>query len=138
MIRDKLVPLIRLKYGDRSIQSDEQPGPVAVFPAKHPRVGDLQIYDHGEEVTIYFSELTHGHFNPYESELKQEQIDELVANEVMEFLDDLFADRYLLWKSRTGNSDGFQLIDPSLEPIAYRPDTDYFTWSGPADPAPRK
>jgi hypothetical protein len=131
MIRDKLVPLLKQQYGGASVTFGSPPDPIAIFPAKHPRVGDLSISDDGDEVTIYIGDITHGHFHPYDPSLAQEEIDARVTDEVLEFLADLFADRYLLSKSRQDGSAGFEYWDLDRGSIQREPDTDYFTWSGP-------
>ena len=107
------------------------PDPIAVFPAKDPSVGDLSIYDDGDEVTISVGEITHGHFNPYDATLTQEEAEAEITDEVLGFLEDLFADKYLLWKSRDNGSGGWQHLDYADKPIQPRKNTDYFVWSGP-------
>ena len=131
MIRDKLIPLLEQKYADLGVRVGSPPDPIAVFPAKHPGVGDLSIYDDGDEATVLIGEITHGHFNPYDAALTQEEAEARVTDEVLEFLGDLFADRYLLWKSRDNGSGGWQHLDYIDKPIRPRKNTDYFVWSGP-------
>ena len=133
MIRDKLIPILQQKYSDEGMQtgSGSHPDPMAVFPAKHPSVGELKIWDDGDEATVSIGDLTHGHFNLSDPDLTQDQIDEGVTSEVLEFLEDLFADKYLIWKSRADASGGWQHFDCMDRPLSRRSDTDYFVWSGP-------
>lgn len=133
MIRDKLIPALQQRYSDNVVQigSGQLPDPVAVFPAKHPSVGELTIWDDGDEVTVSIGEITHGHFNLFDPDLTQDQIDEEVTSEVLDFLDDMFADKYLLWKSRDGRSGGWQHLDYMDKPLERRTDAEYFVWSGP-------
>ncbi len=107
------------------------PDPIAVFPARHRSIGELRIWDDGDEATVAISDLTHGHFNPYNPELNQEEIDREVTAQVLEFLEDMFADKYLIWKSRRDGSGGWQHLDFTDDPIALDRDTEYYLWSGP-------
>ncbi len=105
-----------------------------MFSAKHPDVGQLHIMDDGCEATIFVGEITHSHFNPYDSELNQEGIDLAVTESVLDFLEDVFADRMLLWKARNGGSGGCQSLgfeEVSKELIEK---ADCYVWSGPYSP----
>ena len=131
MIRDKLIPLLERKYGEQMLRVGSSPNAIAVFPAKHPRVGELSILDDGDEATIYIGDITHGHFNPYDASLTQERIEIEVAESVRDFLEDMFADKYLLWKSHDNGSGGWQHRDYMDRPLQRRENTEYFVWSGP-------
>lgn len=131
MIRDKLIPILEQKYAGLGLRVGSPPNPVAVFPANHPSIGDLLIYDDGDEATVSIGEITHGHFNPYDATLTREEAETKVIDEVLGFLDDLFADKYLLWKSRDNGSGGWQHLDYTDGPVRPREKTDYFVWSGP-------
>ena len=131
MIRGKLIPLLEQKYAGLGLRVGAPPDPIAIFPARHPGVGDLSIYDDGDEVTVSIGEITHGHFNPYDADLTQEEAEAEVTDEVLGFLEDLFADKYLLWKS--GGSGGWQHLDYVERPLRPRKNADYFVWSGPVE-----
>lgn len=45
----------------------------------------MLICDHGEEATVYITEITHGHFNPYDASLTQDQVDKKVTEDVVAF-----------------------------------------------------
>ena len=80
----------------------------------------MLIWDDGVEATVAVGKITHGHFNPYDARLTAEQATEHVSADVIEFLDDLFADRILLWTSGDGRSGGWGPLgaetNPSLDP----------------------
>ena len=69
MIRDKLIPALLQKYSHADVRIGSPPDAIAVFPAQHPAVGELHIMDDGCEATVFVGEITHCHFNPYDSEL---------------------------------------------------------------------
>jgi hypothetical protein len=131
MIRDVLLPILRERFAGRGLLTGASPDPIAVFPAMHPAVGDVFIWDDGEEATLGVGAITHSHFNPYDSSLTPGERANYVSEEVVAFLDDLFADRILLWKSPDGGSGGWQIIgqDHSVSLLDSHDLT--FLWSGP-------
>ncbi len=131
MIRDKFLPLLQQKYPNERVLVSPASGPIVVFPAKHSDVGELEIWDDGDEATISIGEITHGHFNPYKPELNQDEIDTEVTEMVLDFLEDMFADRILLWKARKGGSGGWQQLDFTEPLMEQSKDADYYVWSGP-------
>src|SRR5687768_11619309 len=98
MIRDKLIPILQQRYSDKRVKIGLPSDPIAVFQAQHPSVGDLVVWDDGDEITLAIGEITHGHFNSYNPELNQEDKEKEVTEMVLDFLEDLFADNILLWK----------------------------------------
>lgn len=131
MIRDKLIPMLQQRYTDKGVQINLSGNPIAVFPAKHPAVGGIEIYDDGDEATVYIGDITHTHFNPYNHELTQDEIDQEVSEEVIGFLEDIFADQILFWKSKHSGSGGWQHIDLRETSIGLDEEAEYFLWSGP-------
>ena len=134
MIRDALIPMLRQRFSNEKLMVGVPPGPIVIFLAKHPSVGALEICDDGDEATIYIGEITHGHFNPYNEELSQEEVEKQVTEDVIDFLEDLFADRILLWKSKTRGSGGWQHLNYAEQPIEVDRDSEYYVWSGPYIP----
>jgi len=134
MIRDALIPMLQQRYSNKELTVGDPPGPIATFPPKHLCVGALEICDDGDEATIYIGKITHGHFNPYNAELSQEEIDNQVTEDVIDFLEDVFANRILLWKSKIRGSGGWQHLDYVERPVALDSDSEYYVWSGPYRP----
>src|SRR5262245_48711562 len=102
MISDVLIPKLQQRFSGRGLRVGSAPSPFAVFPAAHPEVGDVQIYDDGDELTLVAGNFTHGHFSNYEDALSAKQKAEQVSEDVVNFLEDLFADRIVLWGSHKG------------------------------------
>src|SRR5262249_21251822 len=115
----------------RTFTTDVPPKPIAVFSGAHSEVGDVCIWDDGDEATVSIGEITHGHFNPYDPSLSPEQLATVVTGEVLQFLADLFLDRVLLWKSREGGSGGWQVLDEGNELSLMDSDDLTYLWSGP-------
>src|SRR6185295_18181831 len=110
MIREALIPILEERFSSRRLSTGFPPDPIAIFPAIHPAVGNVSIWDEGEEATVAIGTITHGHFNPYDASIDDEQRAKLVAEDVVAFLEALFADRVLLWKSADGQSGGWQIL----------------------------
>src|SRR5262249_32508638 len=112
---------------DRGLRIGSSPPPCAVFPAVHPDVGDIQIYDDGDELTVVLGNFTHGHFANYEDNLAIEQKAEKVTEDVVAFLKALFADQIILWGSheRGGGWSGRSDRSDCEE------DVPQYVWSGP-------
>jgi len=131
MITDTLLPELRTRFADRRLHSGTAPNEVAIFPAAHPDVGAVTIWDDGDEATVGIGEITHGHFNPYDNSLSPEQIARRVTEEVIEFLEDLFADRVLLWKSPDGRSGGWRVLTSKTNDSLKEGSNLTYLWSGP-------
>ncbi len=77
-----------------------------MFPAVHPAVGNLEIYDDGNELTLVAGNFTHGHFSNYDENLSVDQKESAIVDAVVSFLEDLFADRVVLWGHKSVVADG--------------------------------
>jgi len=128
MIRDVLLPELMARFPDRSLQTKNSGNTIGFFPAAHPDVGDLYIADDGDEATLFIGDLTHLHFDFEAGEAEPEK---RVGNDVLEFLDELFADRILIWKSRTMDGDGSMPIEDASLFSGITPDDLTYVWSGP-------
>jgi hypothetical protein len=89
MISEILVPALLQRFPDRGIRTGVPPDPIAIFPAADARVGDVHIWDDGDEATVAIGSLTHTHFNPYDQTLSPQRVAERVTEDVIQFLKDL-------------------------------------------------
>jgi len=135
-ISDLLIPILKERFPNSGLQIGTAPDPIAVFPPKHPLVGNVSIMDEGDEALIYIGEITHVHFNDYDEELSPEEHLKAVVNMVVDYLEELFNDHVLLWGSGkgTGGSRGqFEGVVPEDIPKREK----LFVWSGPIDAVKR-
>jgi hypothetical protein len=51
-LSEQLIPKLLARFPDRCLRIYQGKQPFATFPASHPEVGDLQIHDDGDELTI--------------------------------------------------------------------------------------
>jgi hypothetical protein len=126
VIADTLFPLLRERFADRGIRLESQPQVCAIFPAAHPEVGDIQVCDDGDEVTVYAGNFTHGHFSNYD-DLPEGDKARDISESVIDFLEAVFADRVAFWGShKTGG--GWRRLDIGTQE---KPKASEYVWSGP-------
>jgi hypothetical protein len=131
MIRDLLLPALVANFPNRGFRTGDSPNAIGIFPAAHAEVGDVTIWDDGDEATVGIGEITHGHFNPYDETLTEQQIAERVTSDVVAFLTDLFADRVLLWKSLNNGAGGWQVLEGENDFSLMDAEALTYLWSGP-------
>jgi hypothetical protein len=129
MIFDYLIPELRQRFPDRAFDVSFAPEPCLVVPAIHPEVGNLVITDEGYEVTLQAGNFTHGHFSNYDEHLSEDQKNQKIAEDVAQFMEELFADRIVLWGSH-GRSGGWFPRGERPSPL-FRVRGRLFVWSGP-------
>jgi hypothetical protein len=134
-IRDVLVPMLSARFADRGLRVGDPPDPIAVLPAAHPAVGEVRIADSGTSADVAVGDIAYDHFfNPYEEERGTDKAVQGIANEVVRFLEELFADRLLMWRSVDGRTRGWRERGDALHtaPLVID-DREYqlFVWSGP-------
>jgi hypothetical protein len=134
-IRDVLVPLLVERFKERGLLLGKPPDPIAVFPGIHPEVGEIRISDSGTSADLAVGNIVYDHFfNPYDQERGTDKAVEGIANDVVRFLEELFADRLLMWRSVDGRTRGWRergeaghsapLVIDDREYLVY-------LWSGP-------
>ena len=91
-LRDALVPKLRAAFPTELMRVGGETEALAVFPAKHPEIGDLVIQDEGDEVTVIVGNITHRHFGSQSPRSSAHIQAEQIATEVTRYLHQLFAD----------------------------------------------
>ena len=99
MIFDYLIPHLKEKFPNGAFLVAMSPRPNVVFPAVHSEVGNIEVCDDGNELTLYLGKFTHCHYSNYEEGLTTEQKEKQIAEETIEFLGSLFADQIVFWGS---------------------------------------
>ena len=111
-IRDDLLSMLATRFGQRGLRTDTAPDVLAVFPMVHPNVGDLRIGRVSDEQFPLSVDVTIGdalydrfdNFDPPEEAQRAARLTKYLA----EFLEELFADRLLFWKSVNGGQQGWR------------------------------
>jgi hypothetical protein len=104
------------------------PAPIAVFAAQHPQVGDVEIFDDGSEATLVAGHFTHGHFSDFSSKSPAEA-EQNVVDDIVDFLDRLFADQVVLWGSHRSRGGWYNRENEKSGSVKGQ----RYVWSGPLD-----
>ena len=128
-IRDSLLPELQRVFSSMKMKTGFAPDPIAIFSPIHPDIGEVAIWDDGDEATIAIGEITHGHFNPYDQSLSEAEREKWVVEEVTDFLSLLFQDKVMLWSALDKGRGGWEVNRD--EPLQLRENARNYVWSGP-------
>jgi hypothetical protein len=105
---EALLAALTARFGRERFRTDAPPDPIVVFPAKHRDVGDLKVWapkrrqsSAGDtfEVELGVGDIIRDAFKSYDTHLSVGEREARVTRDVLRFLDELFADRLLFWRS---------------------------------------
>jgi hypothetical protein len=137
-IREVLISALTDRFADRGMRVGAPPGPIATFPAKHPQVGDVSVAGSGSEgnviVTVAVGSILFDHFHSFDDYLEAHERVGRVTKDVVRFLEELFADRLLFWRSTDGGGAGWRERGDTgySEPLVLDNRTyERYLWSGP-------
>jgi hypothetical protein len=133
MIREHLTAAIRESFPSLPFSFLQSSNLIATLESPFAEIGKLEVYDDGEEATVCITEVTHGHFNPYDSSLTEQQRDQKIVEEVIDFLQALFAGKVLLERTPSRHIGAWRRLDLLPKPPVLNPEREYFLWSGPYD-----
>ena len=85
---DDLLQELHRRFPNRNLAMAGGEPPHLRFPAIHAEVGDIEIYDDGDEFTVIYGNFTHSHY------------DKAWVETLINDLDALFSDRLKMWGSR--------------------------------------
>ncbi len=92
----------------------------------HPEVGDIMFYDDGDEITVLVGHFTHSHFSNYDQVPISEK-EQMIAEQAVSFLEELFADRIIMWGSHR-SAGGWRSINHAEDSPKKQGE---YVWSGP-------
>jgi len=135
MLRDRVITEIANRLPELRFQTGTTGQPFLTIPAPSPLLGALEIHDDGEEATVYAGDLSHGHYNPYDSGLSPQAREAWIAEKVVDFLEAAVADRVLFWATQDRHRGGWLRLDYGEAP-EIASDAVMTVWSGPWTAAP--
>lgn len=120
----RLIAAIEQRFPERPWHCGMPPDEVLVFPAAHPNVGNVCLVDVGAEgVLVYLGKFTHKHFFSDDKSLGEEEAADRVVAMAMAFLEDVFADRIVMYGSYLSDGGTFEVgsmpegIDATIGPF---------------------
>ncbi len=128
MLKETVIVALEAHFGAEVTLAPSQKE-FASFKAKHPEVGSVVIEEDATELTVSVGNIHHGHFGSYEDGLSEEEHEAVIASRLIGFLDNLFSDKYLLYKAWWGG--GWTPIDEVVESRLRSKKRQWFKWSGP-------
>ena len=137
-IRESLLAAVMERFGDRNPRIGTPPDPLVEFPAQHPAVGDVLITDVSSgshmAVTVLVGAVMADTFHSYDVHLEPAERARRLTNDVVRLLQELFADRLLMWRSTDGRNPGWRERGDAdyTEPLVIDNRTyERYLWSGP-------
>jgi hypothetical protein len=130
MLKEIVSERLKETFGS-AVYIDLESQDFAVFAAKHPTVGDVIITENYDELIVSVGTITHGHFASYESGLTEAEQATAITYDLVNFLQGLFADRYLLFKASWGG--GWVPVEEVVDKKLRSPKRKWFKWSAPID-----
>lgn len=91
------------------VSTGEERSPFIRIKATETDFGDIELYDDGDEVTIFFGRFTHSHFSNYD-DIPLDEKEAQIAEDVYDVLKSTFDDELEFWGSHQG-SGGFRGVD---------------------------
>lgn len=96
MLLQAMIKRIENDFPDVELKVNEKDHLISI-PARHEDVGKIDIQDDFDELTVFVGNFTHWHVGCYEESLTEQQKADSVAENVSEFLKDLFNDQIIMW-----------------------------------------
>lgn len=124
---DLLIPRLKAAQSFPALEVCAGPPEYLLFRAVHPDVGDVQIYDDEDELTIVFGNFTHCHYGEWTAATDEwvgEAVDAVIAD-----LEALFGDRLMMWGTHKGG--GGIVREREHGQTLWEPGEPLFVWSGP-------
>jgi hypothetical protein len=134
MIRDHLVPAVKEVFPNLAFKISPTSNPIISLSSSSAEIGDLHIYDDGDQATVIITGITHGDFGVYDENLNTKEKEQIITEDVISFLVTLFSDRVVLYRTSSKGMGGWTVIEQGVKDIEFVTGREYFVWSGPITP----
>jgi len=136
-LRDRLVAALIDRFENRGLTLGTSADLIASFPARHPEVGDARVSANDAGARVAVGNVVEESFFLCPSESDLPAATNRVVEYVVRFLEALFADRLLCWRSVDGRNPAWRerSDESSYDPLV-QDDRVYqrYLWSGPLPP----
>lgn len=96
MLLSAMIKVMERRFPEIEFSINEQDHLISI-PSKHKEVGSIDIQDDYDELTVFVGNFTHWHVGCYEVGLSEEQKADSVAEDVADFLGDMFSNKIIMW-----------------------------------------
>ncbi|MBS0457276.1 MAG: hypothetical protein JSS44_08115 [Proteobacteria bacterium] len=103
--------------------------PSVIFHPLWHGFGEIEVLDEDDELLVNFGNFTHGHFSCHNEKLSPEERENRIADNLIEFLQDVFADRVEFYGSLKGGG-GYRYLDAKSTPHCANFYAKTYLWSG--------
>ena len=134
MIRDHLVPAVKGVFPHLGFKISPTSNPIISLSSSSAEIGDLHIYDDGDQATVIITGITYGDFGVCDENLNTEEKEQIITEDVVSFLVTLFSDRVVLYRTSSEGIGGWAVIEQGVKDIEFVAGREYFVWSGPITP----
>jgi hypothetical protein len=134
MIRDNLIPAVKEVFPNLAFKISATSNPIISLSSNSPEIGDLHIYDDGDQATVIITGIAHGDFGVYDENLNTEEKEQIITEDAISFLVTLFSDRVVLYRTSSKSMGGWTVIEQGVKDIEFVAGREYFVWSGPITP----
>lgn len=108
---------------------DEDRITISILPI-YEEFGSIEIQDYGSELIIFVGNFTHWYASCYEEDLSDQEKAEVIAEDVADFLHDVFNDKIIMWGNNKGGG-GFIARDEQQSQKSQAQIHQMWLWSGP-------
>ncbi len=124
-MRAEVGAMLRRRFSSVPFEFSTEGTLIATLPAPYPDLGVLEIHEDGIEAIAEVGDVTHGHFYPYDKKSPGAAAE--VAENLGDFLTDLFEDKICMFTSSLGGGHG-KITDKWPK---QRRGRKYYLWSRP-------
>jgi hypothetical protein len=129
-----LFPRLKRYFPNLAFKISPTSNPIISLSSSSAEIGDLHIYDDGDQATVIITGITQGDFGVYDENLNTEEKEQIITEDVISFLVTLFSDRVVLYRTSSKGMGGWTVIEQGVKDIEFVAGREYFAWSGPITP----
>jgi len=129
MLTAHIVQALKTEFPEVPFVFSSPPDPAASLVGPCEELSPLQICDDDDEATIYLGTITHGHLGCYEEGITEDERHRLIAEDVTDFVRDLFSDRIVAMSTLGGAVGGWRRLSADEALPAHSMLKRQFVWS---------
>lgn len=129
MLLQILTKKLKTEFPELNFSVDEN-NAIVTIPPKHPDVGSIVIEQDNDELIVGVGKFTHWHCGCYESELSEQEKALSIAEDISNFLADLFNDKIVMWGSHEEGGGFYTVNEPPNSTSSTDKQRIKWVWSG--------